>query len=92
MHNLAPNDAELVERARGGDVEAYGELVRRYQEQALSTAYLLRHGPSLSPAVHTLPAEIDEAIAREKLKALGLRIDTLTAEQEAFLHAWEAFA
>ena len=63
-----------------------------FSVQALSAAYLFQHGPSLSPAVHTLPAEIDEAIAREKLKALGLRIDTLTAEQEAFLHAWEAFA
>jgi len=41
VHNAAPNDAELVERARGGDVEAYGELVRRYQEQALATAYVI---------------------------------------------------
>jgi adenosylhomocysteinase len=63
-----------------------------FSVQALSAAYLLQNGPSLAAAVHTLPAEIDEAIAREKLQALGLRIDTLTAEQEAFLHAWEAFA
>jgi RNA polymerase sigma factor (sigma-70 family) len=41
VHNPTPNDAELVERARGGDVEAYGALVRRYQEQALSTAYVV---------------------------------------------------
>jgi len=41
--------------------------------------------------VYTLPAEIDEQIARAKLQALGLEIDTLTPEQEAFLHAWEAF-
>jgi adenosylhomocysteinase len=41
--------------------------------------------------VHTLPAEIDEEIARLKLEALGVRIDELTAAQRAFLQAWEAF-
>jgi adenosylhomocysteinase len=41
--------------------------------------------------VHTLPAEIDEEIARLKLETLGVRIDELTAAQKAFLQAWEAF-
>ena len=41
MKQVTPHDPELVERARGGDVEAYGELVRRYQEQALATAYVI---------------------------------------------------
>ncbi|HEY6962980.1 MAG TPA: adenosylhomocysteinase [Gaiellaceae bacterium] len=59
--------------------------------QALSGAYLMQHGHELEPKVHTLPAEIDEAIARMKLEALGVRIDTLTPAQEAFLQAWEAF-
>jgi adenosylhomocysteinase len=60
--------------------------------QALSAAHLLQHGRELEPRVHTLPAEIDEQIARMKLEALGVRIDALTPSQEAFLHAWEAFA
>jgi adenosylhomocysteinase len=59
--------------------------------QALSGAYLVQHGRDLEPRVHTLPAEIDEEIARMKLDALGVKIDTLTPAQEAFLHAWEAF-
>jgi adenosylhomocysteinase len=42
--------------------------------------------------VHRLPPEIDEEVARMKLDALGLRIDRLTPEQEAFLQAWESFA
>jgi len=63
-----------------------------FSVQALSAAYLLQNGASMEPAVHMLPAEIDEHIAREKLKALGLAIDTLTPEQEAFLRGWEAFA
>jgi adenosylhomocysteinase len=59
--------------------------------QALSAAYLLEHGRGLEPKVHALPAELDEEVARLKLEALGLRIDTLTPAQAAFLRAWEAF-
>jgi RNA polymerase sigma factor (sigma-70 family) len=33
-------DAELVEQARRGDADAYGELVRRYQAVAARVAYL----------------------------------------------------
>ena len=31
-----PNEAALVERAREGDVTAYGQLVERYQEVAFA--------------------------------------------------------
>jgi adenosylhomocysteinase len=62
-----------------------------FSVQALSGAYLMQYGGGLEAKVHTLPAEIDEEIARMKLDALGVRIDTLTPAQEAFLHAWEAF-
>jgi adenosylhomocysteinase len=51
----------------------------------------MQHGRDLEPKVLTLPAEIDESIARMKLDALGLKIDALTPAQEAFLQAWEAF-
>jgi len=34
-------DVELVERAQGGDVAAYGELVERYREVAFRTAWLI---------------------------------------------------
>jgi adenosylhomocysteinase len=60
--------------------------------QALSARHLMLHGSELQPRVHPLPPEIDEAIARMKLDALGLRIDSLTEEQRAFLRSWEAFA
>jgi len=58
---------------------------------ALSARHLLLHAAEMSAGVHPLPAEIDEAIARDKLDTLGLRIDSLTDEQQAFLKAWEAF-
>jgi adenosylhomocysteinase len=60
--------------------------------QALSARHLILHGGELEPRVHALPPEIDESIARMKLDALGLRIDELSAEQQAFLRGWEAFA
>jgi adenosylhomocysteinase len=63
-----------------------------FSVQALAARHLLLHAASMQPGVHALPAEIDEAIARDKLDALGLRIDSLTEEQRAFLRAWEAFA
>jgi adenosylhomocysteinase len=59
--------------------------------QALSARHLLLHGAELEPRVHALPADIDESVARAKLDALGLGIDTLTAEQQSFLRSWEAF-
>lgn len=57
--------------------------------QALSARYLLLHAHELAPGVHMLPREIDEQVVRTKLHVLGLRIDTLTSEQEAFLTSWE---
>jgi adenosylhomocysteinase len=59
--------------------------------QALAARHVLLHGAELEPGVHLLPAEIDQQLARWKLEALGLTIDRLTPEQEAFLHAWEPF-
>jgi adenosylhomocysteinase len=60
--------------------------------QALSARYLLEQAHELEPRVHPFPAELDEQIARWKLDALGVRIDSLTEAQQAFLKAWEAFA
>jgi adenosylhomocysteinase len=60
--------------------------------QALSARYLLEHGRELEPRVHRFPAELDEKVARWKLDALGVRIDSLSKAQQAFLKAWEAFA
>ncbi|MHB8634044.1 MAG: adenosylhomocysteinase [Thermoplasmatota archaeon] len=55
--------------------------------QALGLEYLATH--SLPPGVHSIPKEIDDEVAVLKLKALGLKTDTLTADQKAYLSAWE---
>jgi len=60
-----------------------------FANQALCCAYLAKHGRELLKAVHPVPLEIDQEIARLKLSAMGVQIDTLTSEQEKYLAAWE---
>ncbi len=61
-----------------------------FANQALGSEYMLQHAKSLQPQVYTLPAELDKEIARLKLQAMNIRIDTLTPEQEKYLNSWES--
>ena len=58
--------------------------------QALSLEWLAKHAGQLEKKVYNVPDEIDDQIGRVKLAAMGLSIDTLTPEQEAYLAGWEA--
>jgi len=60
-----------------------------FANQALSVAHLVRVSKTLENAVYPVPKEIDEEIARMKLKTMGIKIDTLTAEQKKYLADWE---
>ena len=53
--------------------------------QALSAQYLARSGKELPARLHAVPRAIDEEVARRKLDALGISIDTLTDAQRAYL-------
>ena len=57
--------------------------------QALCARHIVRFGRTLSPGVHEVPTVIDEQVAREKLAALGLSIDSLTPDQVAYMQSWE---
>jgi len=61
-----------------------------FANQALGAEYMLQHARELEPRVYTIPTEMDKEIARLKLKAMGIEIDTLTPEQEAYLSGWES--
>lgn len=61
-----------------------------FANQALGSVYMLEHAKELQPRVYTLPVEIDKEIARLKLQAMNIRIDTLTPEQEKYLNSWES--
>jgi adenosylhomocysteinase len=60
-----------------------------FANQALSVEYLIKNKGILKPGVHLLPAEVDTEIASLKLRALGISIDTLTAEQLEYISSWE---
>ena len=60
-----------------------------FANQALSVEYLIKHKGELAPGVHLLPKEVDQEIASLKLRALGVAIDTLTAEQLEYISSWE---
>lgn len=57
--------------------------------QALSTEYCVKRHRSLVAKVYTVPAEIDDWVARLKLKAMGVSMDRLTPEQKKYLASWE---
>ena len=57
--------------------------------QALACEYGARNRASLPTEVIQLPDEIDDAISRLQLDAMGLRFDTLTEEQIEYMNSWE---
>ena len=60
-----------------------------FANQALSAEHMVRSSGSLEPRVYDVPAEIDAEVARLKLEAMGVGIDTLSAEQRHYLESWE---
>src|SRR5947209_10669563 len=63
-----------------------------FANQALSAEYLVSHASELQPTVYPVPDAIDRQIARLKLAAMKVGIDTLTPEQEQYLSGWESGA
>jgi adenosylhomocysteinase len=60
-----------------------------FANQALSVEYIVNHHGKLPREVFPVPREIDAQVAQLKLQALGVQIDTLTPEQQAYLESWE---
>ncbi len=60
-----------------------------FANQALAAEYMVRNAKNLQPDVYTIPEDIDMEIARLKLLAMGVNIDTLTTQQAAYLSQWE---
>jgi adenosylhomocysteinase len=59
-----------------------------FANQALSVAYLWTHRGTLDKRVYSVPQDIDSEVARRKLAAMGIAIDTLTEEQTRYLASW----
>jgi len=103
--NVRPFVEEYKLRERGHHVFVLGEgrlinlaaaeghpasvMDMSFANQALSVEFLMNNRGKLQPGVHQLPDEVDLEIAGLKLQALGIRFDTLTAEQVEYLSSWE---
>ncbi len=60
-----------------------------FANQALAVQYAVRHADRLGNRVYSVPQEVDAEVARLKLSSMGVRIDTLTAEQRKYLRSWD---
>lgn len=57
-----------------------------FATQFLSLIYLAEKGRDLQPGVYAVPDEYERQIARTKLETMGMKIDTLTSDQDRYLH------
>jgi adenosylhomocysteinase len=61
-----------------------------FANQVLSIEYLLKKGKRLKPDVYAVPEDQDALIARVKLDAMGMKIDTMTDAQKTYASSWKA--
>jgi len=61
-----------------------------FATQFLSLTYLAEEGRQLKPAVYAVPSEYEQEIAKMKLDTMGMTIDTLSDEQNRYLHEYES--
>ncbi|MBD6616585.1 adenosylhomocysteinase [Komarekiella sp. 'clone 1'] len=59
-----------------------------FANQALACEYLVKNKGKLEPGLHSIPTEVDQEIARLKLQAIGISIDTLTPDQIEYTNSW----
>jgi adenosylhomocysteinase len=60
-----------------------------FANQALGIEYMVKLDKPLEKNVYPVPEKIDKLIAKEKLAAMGIAIDRLTAEQKEYLASWQ---
>ncbi len=60
-----------------------------FANQALCCEYIAKNHKNLEKKVYRVPSEIDEQVAKLKLKVMGIRIDSLIRVQKKYLSSWE---
>ncbi len=60
-----------------------------FANQALCLEYIVKNRGKLETRVHPVPEEIDKQVAQLKIQSMGIKIDSLTPEQKAYLTSWE---
>ena len=95
-HNIQgyvlPNGKTLFTIAEGrlvnlaaGDGHPAEIMDMSFAVQALGAEYLAQNRGKIAPGVLNFPRELDDAVARRKLKAMGVEIDSLSREQKDYL-------
>src|ERR671913_359470 len=85
LHVLARGRLVNIAAADGHPVEI---MDLTFAVQALAAHYLAKNAAGMRPVLHTIPAEIDDLIARTKLATLGVEPEELTEEQMAYQKSW----
>jgi adenosylhomocysteinase len=86
LHVLA--EGRLINLA-GAEGHPAAVMDMSFANQALCSEYIAKNAKNLEKKVYDVPDEIDSEIARLKLHAMGIEIDTLTEEQKKYLSSWE---
>lgn len=101
--NIRPNlDEWVLENGKSIYVLASGRLVNlvcaeghpasvmdmSFANQALGMEFIVKNRGKLENKMYTLPRSVDEQIAKIKLDSMGIKIDSLTPEQEKYLNTW----
>jgi len=60
-----------------------------FANQALGAEFMILNAAEMGNSVYTIPEDVDMEIARLKLVAMGVDIDTLTEQQEQYLNQWQ---
>ena len=61
-----------------------------FANQALCSEYIVKNHNNLDKKVYDVPLDIDNKVAKIKLKSMGVKIDKLTPEQDKYLNSWES--
>ena len=60
-----------------------------FATQALATEFCVKNKGKLKNVVNDVPVEIEQYVAREKLASMGITIDKLSKDQDAYMSGWE---
>ena len=60
-----------------------------FANQALAAEFVVANHGDLERKVYDVPKHLDDEVARLKLAAMGVQIDSLTPEQEKYLASWD---
>ncbi len=63
-------------------------MAMSFCNQAMACEHLVKNKGKLTARVHVLPEEVDDEIAKLQLEAMGIKIDSMTAEQEKYVVSW----